>query len=416
MVVNIHDVIALLIATLGGAAVGLEREWSGHAEGPRARFAGIRTFALLGLQAGVAGWLWSNGSHALAIAMLSGSAALVVAAYVAGSRTEVDGTTEISALLVLAAGLIAGMHEIRLASGIFAVTSLLLAEKSKLHGLVRRLDDASLRAAFRFAVMAIVILPILPAGPFGPLGGIRPRQLWTLMLFFSALSFLGYIARRAVGKGRGYPLAGLLGGIVSSTSVTFSFARTSRNDAQAGNALALGVVGACAVMCLRVLVTTAVLNFPVSLALLPFLLVPFLLAAGMTLYGFWHAGKGISDEHLPDNPLQFASALQMCALFQVVMFAVHWAQTHWGNSGVYFSAGVLGLTDIDALVVSMTKGTENLLPVAVTARSIVIGVLSNTMLKLSIGVVVGTNPFRKIVALSLSAIAIACLVALVVCA
>ena len=46
------DILGLLIATLGGAAVGLERQWSGHAEGPRARFAGIRTFTMLGAMGG----------------------------------------------------------------------------------------------------------------------------------------------------------------------------------------------------------------------------------------------------------------------------------------------------------------------------------------------------------------------------
>jgi hypothetical protein len=64
MVLGLRDALGILIAALGGAAVGLEREWSGHATGPRARFAGIRTFTLLGLLAGLEGWLWSNGPAA----------------------------------------------------------------------------------------------------------------------------------------------------------------------------------------------------------------------------------------------------------------------------------------------------------------------------------------------------------------
>ena len=47
------EILGLLIAALGGSAVGFERQWSGHAEGPRARFAGIRTFTMLGALAGV---------------------------------------------------------------------------------------------------------------------------------------------------------------------------------------------------------------------------------------------------------------------------------------------------------------------------------------------------------------------------
>jgi len=145
------DVLGIFIATLGGAAVGLEREWSGHASGPHARFAGMRTFTLLGLLAGLAGVMWSAGVRTLAAVLLAGAGTLIVAAYYAASRVEIDGTTEVAAFVVLAAGVTAGMHELRLASATIAVTTLLLVEKTKLHSIVERIDDASLRAAFRFA-------------------------------------------------------------------------------------------------------------------------------------------------------------------------------------------------------------------------------------------------------------------------
>jgi uncharacterized membrane protein YhiD involved in acid resistance len=130
---NLDAVLGILISAIGGAAVGLEREWSGHAKGPKARFAGIRTFTLLGLQAGLAGWFWTNGQRMLAIALIAAASALIVAAYVAASRVEVDGTTEVAALVVLAAGVAAGMRELQLASAVFATTTLLLIEKSRLH-------------------------------------------------------------------------------------------------------------------------------------------------------------------------------------------------------------------------------------------------------------------------------------------
>jgi hypothetical protein len=168
------NIVGLLIAALGGAAVGLERQWSGHADGPGARFAGIRTFTMLGAVAGFSGWLWTAGSTGPAAILLVGAVALVTAAYVAGSRQDIDGTTEAAALVVLAAGVFAGMGSLKLASGIIALLTLLLVEKSRLHAMVQRIDDVGLRSGVRFAVMALVILPLLPEGPSGPLGGIRP--------------------------------------------------------------------------------------------------------------------------------------------------------------------------------------------------------------------------------------------------
>ena len=194
--------------------------------------------------------------------LLAGATAIIVAAYVAASRHDVDATTEVAALVVVAAGVFAGLGSFRLASGIIALLSLLLVEKSRLHSMVARIDDVSLRAAVRFGVMALVVLPLLPSGPYGPLGGVRPRELWALVLFFSGLSFLGYVARRAVGPGRGYFATGLIGGLISSTNVTFTFARASRNHPAIDRELAFGVVAANAMLFPRVLVATAVLNAP----------------------------------------------------------------------------------------------------------------------------------------------------------
>src|SRR6476661_6889698 len=100
------ETVGILIAALGGAAVGLERQWSGHADGPRARFAGIRTFTMLGAVGGISGWLWTAGITSAATILLAGAVAIVAAAYVAGSRRDIDGTTEVAALIVVAAGML----------------------------------------------------------------------------------------------------------------------------------------------------------------------------------------------------------------------------------------------------------------------------------------------------------------------
>ena len=89
---------------LGGLAVGIEREWSGKSSGPHARFAGLRTFTLLGIISTLSGWLWTSGLQGPAAILLAGAGALVVVAYAAASRRDVDGTTEVAAIVVLTAG------------------------------------------------------------------------------------------------------------------------------------------------------------------------------------------------------------------------------------------------------------------------------------------------------------------------
>jgi hypothetical protein len=143
------EIVALVIAALGGAAIGLERQWSGHAEGPGARFAGIRTFAMLGALGGFTGSLWNAGVTVPAAILFAGAVAVVAAGYVAGSRRDTDATTEVAALVVLAAGLLAGIGSITLSSAVVAVLLLLLVEKSRLHSLVRHIDDVGLRSGVR---------------------------------------------------------------------------------------------------------------------------------------------------------------------------------------------------------------------------------------------------------------------------
>ena len=391
------DIVALLIATLGGAAVGVERQWSGHAGGPAAHFAGIRTFTMLGALGGFSGWLWTGGLTAPAAILLAGAVAIVAVAYLAASRHDVDGTTEVAALVVLAAGVIAGTGALRLASGIIALATLLLVEKSRLHSLVERIDDLGLRSGVRFAVMALVILPLLPRGPFGPLGGIRPRELWALVLFFSGLSFAGYLARRLVGPGHGYLVTGLLGGMVSSTNVTLTFARTSRTSRPMERELAFGAIAGNAVLFPRVVVATAILNPLLVRPLVPYLIAPAAVAVLLAAAG---ALRRTEPKRAPDvsleNPLQLGAALQMVLLFQIVLIVVYAAREWWGTSGVITSAALLGLTDVDALTVSMARGAAQSVSAAVAATAIAVGVLANTAMKLGLAIVFGSRAFRMI--------------------
>ena len=407
-------VIGLLIATLGGTAVGLERQWSGHADGPSARFGGIRTFTMLGAIAGMSGWFLMIQLQAAAIALLTGAILIIVVAYLAASRHDVDATTEVAGLVVIAAGVLAGTGSFRVASGIVALVTLLLVEKSRLHALVARIDDVSLRAALRFGVMALVILPLLPSGPFGPLGGIRPRELWALVLFFSGLSFLGFMARQIAGPRSGYLLTGLLGGLISSTNVTWTFARLSRTDRMLERQLAFGAVAANAMLFPRVLAAAAVLNPPLASKLIPYLLLPATIAVAVALFGVSRAMSVVPEPVERRNPLQLSDALQMAALFQIVLMAVHLARVGWGETGVYSSALVLGMTDVDALTLSMARGIGASESLNVAAVGIAVGVLSNTALKTIIALLLGTPAYRAIAATTLAMMFAVGLIVLVV--
>ena len=406
-------IAGLLVAVLGGAAIGLERQWSGHASGAHARFGGIRTFTLLGVLAGLAGWMSTINLLALSIILLVAATALVVVGYVAASHFDVDGTTEAGALVVLAAGTLAGAGYLALASAVMAGTVLLLLEKTRLHAFVAHIDDASLRASARFAAMALIILPLLPQGPYGPCGAVRPRELWTLVLFFSGLGFFGWFARRMVGAHRGLIVSGLLGGIVSSTSVTLQFARQSRSSGAPRLALAGGAVGASTVMLLRVVLVCAVLNPALAARLPASLVVAFIAGVAVALLAWGtNERRGTPERTAEESPLQLGAALQMTGLFQLVLFAILAVQSRWGTSALVATSAFVGLTDLDALTLSLARSTATLADIPGATTALLAGVVSNTLLKAAVALVIGRGAFRLLTPLALGVMAAAIAVSL----
>lgn len=408
---DIASVTGIAVAALAGMAIGLERQWSGHADGDAARFGGIRTFTLLGTVAGVAGWLTVSGVTAIAAVILAAAAALVVIGYWAASRHDVDSTTEAAALVVLAAGTLAGAGRLILASGLATATALLLLEKTRVHTFVRRIDDTSLRASARFAAMACIILPLLPAGPFGPLDAIRPRELWAFVLFFSGLSFVGWLARRSVAPGRGVIVSSILGGAVSSTSVTTALAHQSRSNPDS-HVLGTGAVAACTVMAVRVLVACAVISPALALEL-PRYLVPSVLIGLAVVFAARRRDTGADDLRIPgESPLQLGAALQMTALFQLVLFAILWVRARWSADALVATSVFIGLTDVDALTLSLARSSTETAGLAASAQALAAGVLANTLLKLGVAAVIGRGSFRTVTVLTLAGMSAAMLTAI----
>jgi uncharacterized membrane protein (DUF4010 family) len=406
--------VRLAIAGLVGLAVGTEREWSGPTSGPQRRFAGLRTFLLFGMLGGIAGILIASGLTAPATALLAGCTAFIVAAYVMAVRRPeqpLHGTTEAAAFVVLGLGVLAGIGYLALAAGTVTIVVFALAEKQQLHWLVSRIGRLELLAALQFLVLALVILPLLPTGPYDTLWGFRPRALWAIAVMLSGLNFAGYIAQRTLGPTRGYLLTGLLGGIASSTIVTVQSSRLSRTEPEYGAALGLGVITACTVLPLRVMVLSLVLRADLARALLPYLLPSFIVGFLLIVLSLRHPAPRAGAPEEGRSPLRLGSALQMAFVFQIAIIGISFARSALGSSGLLGSAAILGLVDADALTVAMSRLTAGVDVVRLAAHGIAVGILASTVFKLLIALIVGCRTFRRRAVAGLAAMAIALVVA-----
>ena len=85
----------------------------------------------------------------------------------------------------------------------------------------------------------------------------------------------------------------------------------------------------------------------------------------------------------------------MAALFQLVLFVVAGAGRAFGDNGFRVAGAVLGLTDVDALTISMTSTPTSRSAPAVAAEAIAIGILANCLMKLTLAVTLGAPRFAR---------------------
>ena len=391
----------LSVAALVGLAVGFEREKTGHVDGPDARFAGVRTFFMLGLLGGVGGHLLAEGNALAAIVLLAAGGLLSVIAYALAVRrpgATSDGTTETAALLVIALATLAGMGHRAIAAGVGTLVVAALVGKPQIRGILDRLGEQELTGALQFAVLALVILPLLPNETLGPWGGINPRGLWIVVLIFCAANYGGFLLQRWFGASRGYAAMGMLGGLVSSTAVTLQFARRSRTEHTLSASLGLGILAACTVVLARVAVVTSVLDADVARALVPYLVPPMVVGVVVIAVVFTRQpaqpeGEVSAALH---SPLRIGTALQLALAFQVAIFAIRISSARFGDVGILTSAFLLGLTDMDALTFSMARLGGTPAQDMVAARAIATGLLANTALKAAVALILGDLAVRRV--------------------
>jgi len=404
---------ALLIGTL----LGIERERHKQSDGDIS-VGGLRTFILFAMLGAIGGWLAKLLDFPwILVAVLLATLVAVVASYVVAARVQPDAlglTTELAALAIclLGAMVMLGHREIAVALAIAIAAA--LAYKEPLHGMVSRLGAEDVYAGVRLLAATFIVLPLLPDRAVDPWGALNPQKLWLLVLLISGLSLVGYVAVRLLGPNRGIPLTGLTGGLVSSTAVTLSFARQSREKGHARSvpALACGILIAWGVMFLRVLATVLIVNR----ALLPRLVVPFLAMAAVTAGLAWAmyrraADAGSAGSGVPlTNPFSLTSAAKFAALFAVVLLLVAFVQQNFPPEGVYVVAALAGTTDVDAITLSMSEYARRAdVPVAVTA--IVIAALTNTVVKALMVVGLGAPGLRRPILIGATGIVLAGLAA-----
>jgi uncharacterized membrane protein (DUF4010 family) len=280
--------------------------------------------------------------------------------------------------------------------------TLLLAFKEPLHGWLRKLTWPEIRSFLMLTAMTFLLLPILPNRAVDPWGLIVPAEIWLFAILIAGMSFVGYVAIKAMGPEKGTALAGVAGGLASSTATTLTFARMSREQSFSDQLLAGGVLLAGAVMVARVLIIVAAINARLLLLLIGPLGAALLL---LLLVGGYFSLRQRQDEQqgkespavVMDNPFSLRSVLGLAAFIAAVMVLSQLSARFFGASGTYVVAALSAMADVDAIVLSLARQAYRELPIETTTAGIGIAVAVNTLTKAGMAMVVGERQFGLIV-------------------
>ncbi len=396
------------VALLVGLLIGLDRERAEVRKGYEV-FAGVRTFPLIALVGAVAAILAPAWGIAVVVTSFVAVAAIAVVSYWRISATEGPGaTTEMAALATFLLGALAGGGQYVLAGAAGVTVAVLLAAKPRLEAFSRALTGEEVRAALELAVISIIVLPLLPNEGFGPWGVLNPFDLWLIVVLVSALSFAGFVAMRLLGERRGLAVTGAVGGLVSSTAVTYAMAERTRADRGLGGPAASAVVLASCVMSLRMAVLAGVVNAGILPRLLP---VVGAMAVAGGIGAFWLSRSGTGEPagsgHRITNPFSLRAALSFGVLFALILLGVRAAREYLGAGGTYAAAGISGLVDVDAVTIAFSRLGEGSDAWRTPAAAVTLAAVVNTVVKLGLAVGFGAGRFRRYVAIAMGFVALA---------
>ena len=378
-----NEYIKILLSVIIGFIIGLQRELHNLYKNETDQ-AGARTFGLVSLIGYLSTFVNINPFYGIII--------LIAIGYYLNSKDKQKKgiTTEISLITTYLLGILLSKN-LELTIFIAVLVVVLLNMKGKLTNYETYISKKDLNAAVTFLLITFIVLPILPNKYIDKFNLINPYELWFFVVLLSGLSFLGYILNKVWGN-KGIYLAGLIGGLASSTATTITFSQKSKQTPTLSKHTAIAINLANSIMLIRVFIWVMLFNINIAKQIA----LPFLLAF---IVGFLYIYSLVKDNIYTQNetkmefknPLELLESLKYGILFGLIFAGVKVGHQYFGDSGTLIVSFLAGITDVDVITISLSKYALNGLSQNIAIWGILIATFTNQIAKLTYSYFVGSR-------------------------
>ena len=376
--------IRFLLAAVFGALIGLEREINEKKKLDPAKksvaIVGLRSSALIGTLGAIAGFLYP---HALPFSVLISVAfvAILVSFYILDSRVtkDVGITTEIAMLYSYLLGVLLALNvlPIQILIAMTIVLILLLTKKDEIKATVANISRIEIDAFISYAIVALVILPFLPNQTYSlsDIPGflsffenfgfdierlarielVNPFRVWFVVALITGIDVLGYILERTIGQRKGWILASIAGGFISSTATTQGIAQQSRKTDRISPLLAAALL-ANAVSFVQIAIIIGTVNSAFLVRVFPTIVIILLSALITTVYFATRKDKGTRQKTVvtvsPHQIFNLAPAVKFALLYLVITIVANIALTFFGDAAFLVTTAIGSLIGLDAVMIT----------------------------------------------------------------
>ncbi len=378
---SLNLIVKLAFSLVTGLLIGLEREHRSKQE----TFAGIRTFPLISILGTLTAYINEQYWNGIFWIILGGIVLLTLINFYLEYQRDIGATTEIAILISFVMGVLIYYEHYYIAAFLAVVTTFLLAIKRTLENFAKKLSHEDILAILKFALVTVVIYPLLPDKNLGPFQAFNPKSIWEMVVIVSSLDFISYLILRWKGT-KTLWLTGIVGGLISSTAVSYELAKLSKKYPAVIYSALFGIVLAWLIMNIRVIFLSGIVNPSLAVKVsIPMLVI----SAGYILFIVYlyiknrekileNAGQEVNFS----NPYEISSAIQFGIIYAFVIFLVKVLNHYYGSSGLYIASLISGVIDVDAITLSLSNlAKEGSIVDSVAVKGIVLAAISNAFFK-----------------------------------